>query len=191
MMNKFTTKIHELEDRLFYMIPFTYYLGPRNAMDYIKERNLTILMTPFSDFKSENVNLPSNEYYKSIVDFLRNGNEPAIILSDYHLDRLMIETMKGKINEMRIFMQSSTEEYSGFGYYKDENKLLNLVNKINPTRIKIGGAFLEEDEKELIKWDLEKYLWETSADSGCFVDALYLLFRDKYPIEIAKDLVLK
>jgi len=190
-MKKYKTTLIELQDRIFYMPPFGKEPSSKNPLSEIKGKELTILMNPFSNFENINVDLPKNNYYNSILNYLKKGECPAIILSDYNLDRLIIETLKNGPKYPRIFMQGGTEQHKGIGYYKNSNELVHLVDEINPSKINVGGAFLAETEKELINWDLKKFPWEFSADSGCFVGPIYLLFRDKYPTKLLDNLVLR
>lgn len=191
MMEKYEVNIIELKERIFYMGSLEEIINLENPFFNITEKDLTILMTPLSNFKDINVDLPKEDYYNSIINYLRNGESPAIILSDYNIDRLMIETMRGGPKSPRIFIQSGTEIHKGIGYYKDPKILSELVDRINPRSLKIGGALLQETEQELINWDLSKFSWEQSANSGCFVGSIYLLFRDKYPTRIDEKLVLR
>jgi hypothetical protein len=199
-MDIYRPLIIELEERIFYVCssenkktskPLNQTKDSLSYLTDMQGKDLTILMTPFSNFKNVEIDIPDTKYYKSIINFLKNGNTPAIILEDYNLDRLILETIKGELKAPRIFIQTGTEIREEFGYYKDSNKLSTLVDTIMPRRIYVGGAFLQETEKELKEWDLERFPWEHSADSGCFVGPIYLLFRDKYPTKIAKDLILK
>jgi hypothetical protein len=180
--------IIELKDRLFYMEGSDMHSQKGNLISKIKNKDLTILMKPFSSFQDINIDIPNEDYYNSVLDYLKNGETPAIILSEYHLDRLMVETLRGGPKQSRIFMQMDTEV--GLRYYKNDNELVRLVDEINPNNIEIGGAWLGKTEEELINWDLDESSWEDSGNSG-FVDMLYLLFRDKYPTSIANDLVLR
>jgi hypothetical protein len=184
-------RIKELKERIFLVSNNKFYEKNSNIFNSIKEKNLTILMTPFTNFKQDEVNIPNKKYYNSVLNHLRYGENPSIILSDYNLDRLIIETLKGELKSPRIFIQSCTANFKGFGYYKNENTLEEIVSKINPKIIEIGGGFLGSSEDELNNWDLSKYPWENSMDAGDYVDGLYLLFRDKYPTKLAKNLVLK
>jgi hypothetical protein len=190
-MKAYNCRIYELNDRCFYLLgqnevkPFSDIIG----------KELTVLMDPFSDFNHTNINFPKDQYYDRVINYLRNSNNPGIILSSENLDRLLIETMRGCPKQSRIFMQTGNEIHDGFFYYQDQgmdindNELLKLIRKINPSKINIGGQFLSSTEQELKDLNLDQFPFEYTADNGCFVDSLYLMLRDKYPTIIDKDLV--
>jgi len=192
-MKEYTLKIIELKKRIYYLNPLETSIS-KDLFSQIREKDLTILMTPLSTFDEVNIDLPNDKYHNLIIKYLKEGNNPCIIITS-HLERLILETMKGHPKQPRIFMQAGNEIYSGFTYYLEgemnmnNNELMQLVENINPKSISVGGAFLAETEKELKKWDLEKFPWESSADSGCYVGPIYLMFRDKYPTRIAENLV--
>ncbi len=194
-MKGYNGRLIEMLDRIFYMPAKREKAYHDNPFSNINGTEITILMTPFSGFNDVYVDLPGDPYYRSILRFLKHGDKPAIILSSSNLDRLIIEAFKGSQNQPRLFMQAGNEAHKGFCYYKDkgmdfyDNKLVKLVEQIKPSSISVGGSYLAESEKELRDWDLDIYPWKHSADSGCFVGAIYLLFRDRYPTKIAEDLV--
>lgn len=189
-MQKHQPILYTLKERLFYLLgteeiePFSESVG----------KDLTVLINPFSSFNDIEIDLPTNKYYGEVINYLRTGNTMGIILSNDNLDRLIIETMIGLPKKSRIFMQTGNEAHDGFCYYQDtgmdrhNNELMKMVNQIKPNRIYVGGSYLAETEDELNKWDLEEFPFEYSADSGCFVGPIYLMFRDKYPTMIAKNL---
>jgi hypothetical protein len=184
----------ELKERVFYLSPLEKRINEQNILSEFYDKELTILMTPLIAFHEEQVDIPKNNYHEAILDYLRNGNSPGIIITPY-LDRLIIETAKENLKQPRLFMQAGNELNEGFVYYRDkgmdmkDNELARIVNHIKPTSIILGGAYLSETEDELKKWDLEEFPFEYSADSGCFVGPIYLMFRDKYPILINENLV--
>lgn len=184
----------ELKERVFYLSPLEKRIHEEDILSEFHDKELTILMTPLTDFHQEQVDIPKEKYNKAILDYLRNGDSPGIIIAN-NLDRLIIETAKENLKQPRLFMQAGNELNEGFVYYRDkgmdmkDNELTRIVNHIKPTSIILGGAYLSETEDELKKWDLEEFPFEYSADSGCFVGPIYLMFRDKYPILINENLV--
>jgi hypothetical protein len=195
MIKRYDFRIFEEKERIFYLSNVNYETLD-SVVDDIKNKPLTILMTPISSFQDAYVEL-TEDYHRSIIDYIKGLNETCLILSSYNLDRLIVETIKGTLSKPRIFMQSGTEVFNGFTYYKDQimdiedNELVRLVNKISPSRIILGGCYLDSTEEELRCRDFEEFPFEYSADNGCFVDPIFLMFRDKYKIEIYENLCLR
>ena len=164
-MEKYSVNLFEVKKRLFV-------LGDPD-LEKIKNSEIKILVTPFSPLDENNIDIPKEKYYTSIIDAINNYNNPLIILEDYNLDRIIIESLNKKTNSPRIFIQSSKEK--GPYYYKNKNELEKIVENINPKKICIGGAFLSPEEKKNPYW-----LEDTCEDSS-FVGYIYSLFAKKYP----------
>ena len=192
-MNAYTARFIELEKRIFYIHSLEQKIDTNNPLSHIKGRDLTILMTPFFHFDNSQIDLPNDEYHTNILNYLRNGENPAIIITS-HLDRLMIETMKGGPKEPRIFIQDGNETSPGICYNDDgmnmnNNTLVQLVENIEPNSLEIGGSVLKGTESELKEYDLDKFSFDSPYENGYSVNSIFLMFRDKYSTRITENLV--